>query len=98
MASTICQKRGSHVSILIWRDKHQGFGLDGIKLFEHFNKLGERKSVYPGRSSDILGNLACEAAYSCSYLHNFVLSGVSTGFFLRIQTFFGLFQGNKMLL
>ena len=40
--------------------------------------MGERKSVYPGKSSDILGNIACETAYSCSYLHNFVLSGVST--------------------
>ena len=25
--------------------------MDGIKLFEHFNKLGERKSVYAGRAT-----------------------------------------------
>ena len=60
--------------------------------------MGGRKSVYPGKSSDILGNITCETDYSSSYLHKFVLSGVSTSIFLSMQTFFGLFQGNKMLL
>lgn len=38
-------------------------------------------SVYPGKSNNIPENIACETAYFCSYLYNFVLSGVSTSIF-----------------